>query len=292
MSLQKDSLEKAKVLSQALPWLLKFRGTKVVIKFGGNAMIDPELFRAFAEDVVFLKLAGIDPVIVHGGGPQISHALKTANIESRFIKGLRYTEARAISIIKDVLVNDIQKEIVQTINEIYPCAQGFSGDENALISAKRTTSIDGEAIDLGLVGEVESIDSEIITDAIKQGKVPVVSALGLSKTDELLNINADYAAAAISQDLKAEKLVMLTDVIGLMSEYPNPESLISSIDITNLAKLIPSLDQGMRPKMQACLWSVAGGVGRAHVIDGRIAHGLLVEVFTDQGAGTMVIRDE
>jgi acetylglutamate kinase len=291
MSLQQEALAKAEVLSQALPWLLKFRGTKVVIKFGGNAMVDPELFQAFAQDVVFLKLAGIDPIIVHGGGPQISLALKNADIESRFIKGLRYTEEKAINIIKDVLVNVIQKEIVQTINGIYQCAEGFSGDENGLIKARRTTSIDGEEIDLGLVGEVEDVDSKTILQSIAQGKVPVVSTLALSDKGELLNINADYAAAAISQELKAEKLVMLTDVIGLMRNFPDPESLISSIDIARLESLLPSLDQGMRPKMQACLWSVAGGVGRAHVIDGRIPHGLMVEVFTDQGAGTMVVKN-
>lgn len=229
---------------------------------------------------------------MHGGGPQISLALKNANIESRFINGLRYTEEKAIKIIKEVLVNDIQNGIVQTINKIYDCAMGFSGDENDLINARRTNRVDGKEIDLGLVGEVVSVNSKTIQQSISQGKVPVVSTLGLSKTRELLNINADYAAAAISQELKAEKLVMLTDVIGLMSNYPDPESLISTITTSDLDDLLPDLTEGMKPKMQACFWAVTGGVGRAHLIDGRIPHGLMVEVFTDQGAGTMVIKDE
>jgi acetylglutamate kinase len=291
MSLQQHALEKAAVLSQALPWLLEFRDSIVVIKFGGNAMIDEKLLAAFSQDIVFLKLAQIHPIIVHGGGPQITQALDKAGVKSEFLRGLRYTSAEAIPIIKETLIETIQRDLVQKINQIYHCAVGFSGDEDQLLLSTISKQIDGVEIDLGLVGQVKEVNTQIIKEAISGGQVPVISTLGIDHLGRILNINADDAAAAIASAVGAKKIVILTDVIGLMKNYPDPESLISQIDTANLSKIISTLDEGMRPKMQACLDAVAGGVGRAHVIDGRIAHALLVEVFTDQGAGTMVVKN-
>jgi acetylglutamate kinase len=291
MSLQQHALEKAAVLSQALPWLLEFRDSIVVIKFGGNAMIDEKLLAAFSQDIVFLKLAQIHPIIVHGGGPQITQALDKAGVKSEFLRGLRYTSAEAIPIIKETLIETIQRDLVQKINQIYHCAVGFSGDEDQLLLSTISKQIDGVEIDLGLVGQVKEVNTQIIKEAISGGQVPVISTLGIDHLGRTLNINADDAAAAIASAVGAKKIVILTDVIGLMKNYPDPESLISQIDTANLSKIISTLDEGMRPKMQACLDAVAGGVGRAHVIDGRIAHALLVEVFTDQGAGTMVVKN-
>lgn len=292
MSTQDQALAKAEVLAQALPWLLNFRDSILVIKFGGNAMTDAKLFKSFAEDVTFLKLAGINPVIVHGGGPQITKALKDAGIEPKFIKGLRYTESASIDIIKRVLVRDIQAQISAAINRIHNCAVGLVGDEHELLIGEPIKEIDGESVELGSVGEVNKVNPEPIFDLISKGKVPIISTLAIDSQGNTLNINADFAASAIAISLRAKKLVILTDVIGLMSNYPDQDSLISQLSSKTLRKLLPTLDDGMKPKMQSCLDAVEGGVPRAHVIDGRIGHGLMVEIFTDQGAGTMVVRDE
>lgn len=289
MSAQKEALAKAEVLSQALPWLLKYQGATIVIKFGGNAMVDNELINSFAEDVTFLKLAGINPIIVHGGGPQISQALKKAGIETKFVKGLRVTDEKSIDIIKSVLVNEIQVQLTKSLNSIYDFAVGISGDEKGVLQGKKINQIDGEKVDLGLVGEITSVKTDPIREIIAGGKIPVISTLAIGDNNELLNINADLAASSIAIALGARKLIILTDVIGLMSDFPNPESLISQITTLELTKLLPNLDEGMKPKMQAALLAVEKGVPRAHVIDGRIAHGLLVEIFTDLGAGTMVV---
>lgn len=292
MSTTEIALTKAAVLAQALPWLLKFRDSILVIKFGGNAMTDVRLFKSFAEDITFLKLAGINPVVVHGGGPQISAALKQAGIETKFIKGLRYTDGHSIRIVKKVLVDDIQFNIKKAINEIHECAVGLSGDEWGLLKATKITQVDGEAVDLGLVGEIVQVDPTAVKEIIAQGKVPVISTLAVDEQGNTLNVNADFAASALASALHAQKLVVLTDVIGLMSKYPDPESLIPQITLKDLKQLLPDLDEGMKPKMQSCFWAVERGVPRAHVIDGRIEHGLMVEIFTDQGAGTMVVQDE
>jgi len=292
MSAQSQALAKAEVLSQALPWLLKFKDAILVIKFGGNAMIEKELFESFAQDITFLKLSGIHPVVIHGGGPQISLALKNAGIETRFIKGLRYTDEKSIQIIRRILVDEIQADIVSEINKIHDCAVGISGDDLNLLHGEKITNIDGLNVELGLVGEVTKVEPKAIFEAISAGKVPVISTLARDKMGQVLNINADFAASAIASAVEAKKMIILTDVIGLMSNYPDPESLISFINARDLSGLLPKLDEGMKPKMQACLSAVQNGVSRAHVIDGRIAHGLMVEIFTDQGAGTMVVNDE
>ena len=287
---QDNALFKAGVLAEALPWLLKFQGSIVVIKFGGNAMVNKELLTQFAQDLVFLKLAGLKPVVVHGAGPQITEALDKAGIKSEFINGYRYTDSNSIKIIKEVLIQ-IQQELVSEINKLKNCAIGISGDENNVIEVKKKDYLqDGSKIDLGLVGEIVKIDEKRISKIIEGDLIPVLSCLGTDSNGQIFNINADQGAAAVAKFLNAQKFVLLTDVAGLLNNYPDENSLIETISIKDLEKIIPNLDKGMRPKMEACLDAVRSGVSRAHVIDGRKAHALLVEVFTDSGTGTMVIK--
>ena len=288
---QEDALKKAAVLAEALPWLLKFQESIVVIKFGGNAMTNPDLSKQFAEDVLFLKLAGLKPIVVHGGGPQISKRLEAAGIVSEFKSGYRITSEESMKIVKDVLVNEIQKELVTNINSMAKIAVGMSGDANSLLEVEKFYS--GEAkdkIDIGLVGYVTKVDVTQIIDVIESGQIPVISTTGIGQDKKIYNVNADTAASAIACAIKAQKLVILTDVSGLMENYPDEKTLIPTIDITKLKELLPTLDEGMKPKMQACLEAVEAGVVRAHVIDGRSPHAVLVEVFTNSGTGTMVIE--
>lgn len=288
---QVEALKKAAVLAEALPWLLKFQDSIVVIKFGGNAMTSSELSKQFAQDVVFLKLAGLKPVVVHGGGPQITQALKLAGLESEFISGFRVTTKEAVKVVRDVLINEIQKNLVQEINSNSRLAVGMSGDEKELIQTqKMEITKDGKSIDLGFVGTVKSIDVKQILNVIEDGQIPVISTIGVGQDGDIYNVNADIAASAIAKAIKANKFVVLTDVSGLMENYPDEKTLIPTIDIANLKILIPKLDEGMRPKMMACLEAVESGVTRAHVIDGRLPHAVLVEVFTNAGTGTMVIE--
>lgn len=288
---QVEALKKAAVLAEALPWLLKFQDSIVVIKFGGNAMTSSELSKQFAQDVVFLKLAGLKPVVVHGGGPQITQALKLAGLESEFISGFRVTTKEAVKVVRDVLINEIQKNLVQEINRNSRLAVGMSGDEKELIQTqKMEITKDGKSIDLGFVGTVKSIDVKQILNVIEDGQIPVISTIGVGQDGDIYNVNADIAASAIAKAIKANKFVVLTDVSGLMENYPDEKTLIPTIDIANLKILIPKLDEGMRPKMMACLEAVESGVTRAHVIDGRLPHAILVEVFTNAGTGTMVIE--
>ena len=287
---QENALFKAGVLAEALPWLLKFQDSIVVIKFGGNAMVDKKLLSQFAQDVVFLKLAGLKPVVVHGAGPQITEALNNSGIKSEFINGYRHTDIDSIKIIKEVLIQ-VQNDLVNEINKLKKCAIGISGDENKIIEAeKKVIKQDNSIIDLGLVGEIVKIDENQILKNIEDELIPVLSCLGSGFNGEIFNINADMGASAIAKFLKAQKFVLLTDVTGLLSNYPDESSLIETISLVELEKLIPNLDKGMRPKMEACVDAVKNGVSRAHVIDGRKAHALLVEVFTDSGTGTMVIK--
>jgi len=288
---QEDALKKAAVLAEALPWLLKFQESIVVIKFGGNAMTNPLLSKQFAQDVVFLKLAGLKPIVVHGGGPQISKKLEESGIKSEFKSGYRVTTEESIKVVKDVLVNDIQKELVSNINENAKLAVGMSGDRNSLLEVEKFFLSDqGKKIDIGLVGNVVKVDVKQIIDVLESGQIPVISTIGIGKDKKIYNVNADTAASAIASSIKAQKIVILTDVAGLMEKYPDEKTLIPTIDLFRLKKLMPSLDEGMKPKMQACLEAVEAGVKRAHVIDGRSPHAVLVEVFTDSGTGTMVIE--
>jgi acetylglutamate kinase len=288
---QAEALQKAAVLAEALPWLLKFQESIVVIKFGGNAMTNPELSKQFAQDVVFLKLAGLQPIVVHGGGPQISKKLDESGINSEFKSGYRVTTEESIKVVKDVLVNEIQKDLVSNINENAKLAVGMSGDSNSLLAVEKLFLKDNDQrIDIGLVGNVAKVDVKQIIDVLESGQIPVISTLGMGKDNLIYNVNADTAASAIAVAMNAQKMVILTDVAGLMEKYPDEKTLIPTVDIKGLKKLMPSLDEGMRPKMQACLEAVEAGVKRAHVIDGRAPHAVLVEVFTDSGTGTMVVE--
>ena len=285
-----EALAKAQVLTQALPWLSRFHGATVVVKFGGNAMIDEALKRAFAQDVVFLRYAGLRPVVVHGGGPQITRALERSGIASEFTGGLRVTTPEAMDVVRMVLTGQVQREIVGLINEHGPFAIGLSGeDANSMTARQRHAEIDGKKVDIGRVGDVTAVDPQVIGALLDNGRIPVVSSVARAEDGGVYNVNADTAAAALAVGLKAEKLVVLTDVEGLYADWPASDEVVSQLDADELEKLLPSLTSGMVPKMEACLRAVRGGVGAAHVLDGRVQHSLLLEVFTDEGIGTMVV---
>ena len=285
--------EKAAVLAEALPWLQRFHGRIVVIKYGGHAMVDEELKQAFAQDMVFLRLAGIHPVVVHGGGPQITAMLDRLGLPGEFRGGLRVTTPETIDVVRMVLVGQVGRELVGLINKHGPYAVGLSGEDAHLFTAeKRTALVDGEAVDIGLVGDVVHVNPEAVLDIVRAGRIPVVSTVAPDADGLAHNVNADTAAAAIAVALRAEKLVMLTDVEGLYADWPNRDSLVDQIRARELAAMLPGLASGMIPKMEACLSAVHGGVPRAHVIDGRLAHSVLLEVFTSSGVGTMVLPDE
>ncbi|WP_320067911.1 acetylglutamate kinase [Micromonospora sp. RTGN7] len=281
---------KAETLIEALPWLARLSGTTVVIKYGGNAMVDPELQRAFAADMVFLRYAGLKPVVVHGGGPQVSAMLGRLGIASEFKGGLRVTTPEAMDVVRMVLVGQVGRELVGLINAHGPFAVGLSGEDGGLFTAvRRPAYVDGEPVDVGQVGDVESVDVSAVTDLIAAGRIPVISTVAPDVDGVLHNLNADTAAAALAIALQARKLVVLTDVPGLYADWPDTGSLVSEITTDDLAKLLPSLSSGMVPKMEACLRAVQQGVPAAHVVDGRVAHSTLLEVFTSEGFGTMVV---
>jgi acetylglutamate kinase len=283
-------LEKAGVLIEALPWLERFHGTTVVIKYGGNAMINPELQQAFAADMVFLRYAGIRPVVVHGGGPQISRMLDRLGIVSEFRGGLRVTTPEAMDVVRMVLTGQVGRELVGLINQHGPFAVGLSGEDARLFTAvRRQATVDGELVDIGQVGDVAQVDTSAVDDLIAAGRIPVIATVAPDAAGVLHNVNADTAAAALAEALGARKLVVLTDVPGLYTNWPDTSSLTSSIDADALEKLLPSLEAGMVPKMEACLRAVRGGVPAAHVVDGRVPHSTLLEVFTSEGVGTMVV---
>ncbi|RZU61826.1 acetylglutamate kinase [Zhihengliuella halotolerans] len=288
---------KAEALIEALPWIQRFAGTTMVIKYGGNAMVNEDLRRAFAEDIVFLHHAGIHPVVVHGGGPQISRMLDKLGIESEFRGGLRVTTPEAMDIVRMVLTGQVQRELVGLINSHGRYAVGLSGEDGALLRAARTgTVVDGQEVDLGLVGEVTGVEPEQIEDLIAAGRIPVISSIapefvGSEPTGAVLNVNADTAAASLAAELGASRFVVLTDVEGLYSNWPDQTSLISSLTASELRGLLPKLESGMIPKMEACLAAVDAGVGRAAIVDGRQPHSMLLEVFTTAGIGTQVVPD-
>ena len=285
-----DAVEKAAVLTEALPWLKQFHGKTVVVKYGGNAMVDEELKRAFAEDIVFLRYAGVRVVVVHGGGPQISDMLGRLGIDSEFRGGLRVTTPEAMDVVGMVLVGKVGRELVGLLNAHGPFAVGMSGEDAGLFTAERRTAmVDGESVDIGLVGDVVDVRPEAVVDLIDAGRIPVVSTIAPDEDGLAHNVNADTAAAALAVALGAEKLVVLTDVAGLYRNWPDSDEIITQIDAAELAELLPSLASGMVPKMEACLRAVESGVSRATVIDGRVPHSLLLEIFTDAGSGTQVI---
>ncbi|MFF2556987.1 acetylglutamate kinase [Nocardia sp. NPDC058058] len=286
---QLSALDKAHVLADALPWLQKFRDKVVVVKYGGNAMIDDELKAAFAADMAFLRTVGVHPVVVHGGGPQISAMLKKLGLQGEFRGGFRVTTPEVMDVVRMVLFGQVGRELVGLINAHGPYAVGISGEDARLFTAtRRTVTVDGEATDIGLVGDVTQVNPEAVLDLIAAGRIPVVSTIAPDAFGVVHNINADTAAAALAEGIGAEKLVILTDVEGLYTNWPDRSSLTTRIDTDELGKLLSSLDAGMVPKMEACLRAVEGGVPTAHVIDGRVPHSVLLELFTGEGIGTMV----
>ncbi|WP_088288909.1 acetylglutamate kinase [Kineosporia sp. A_224] len=283
---------KAQVLVEALPWLQRFAGEIVVVKYGGNAMVDDTLKHAFAQDMVFLRSVGLKPVVVHGGGPQISSMLGRLGIASEFRGGLRVTTPEAMDVVRMVLVGQVGRELVGLVNANGGRGVGLSGEDAGLFRAERRGAVvDGEVVDVGLVGDVVEVDPAAVLDLIEAGRVPVVSTVAPDDDGQVLNVNADTAAAALAVALRAVKLVVLTDVEGVYADWPDRSSLLSSITTTELEKLLPSLESGMVPKMEACLRAVQGGVPEATVIDGRVPHSVLLEVFTPEGVGTMVLPD-
>jgi acetylglutamate kinase len=291
---------KAGTLVEALPWLDRFHGETVVIKYGGHAMTSPELRAGFAEDLVFLRHAGLRPVVVHGGGPQVTSHLDRLGIESVFTAGLRVTTEETIDVVRMVLNGKVNKDIVGLINRFGPYAVGLSGEDANLFTATRKyAAVDGGQVDIGLVGEITGVDPSMVRALLADGRIPVVSSLahsadrhGADGTSTVYNVNADTAAAALAVALGAAKLVVLTDVEGLYRDWPSSDEVISQLDTGDLEKLLPGLSAGMIPKMEACLTAVRGGVSNAHVLDGRLSHAILLEIFTDSGIGTMVIGED
>jgi acetylglutamate kinase len=283
------AMEKAETLAEALPWIARFHGKTIVVKYGGSAMADESLRTAFAEDVVFLRYAGVRVVVVHGGGPQITAMLDRLGIESEFAGGLRVTSAEAMSVVRMVLVGQVGRELVGAINQHGPFAVGLSGEDAGLFTAERTVAyIDGERHDLGLVGDVVDVRREAVLDLMAAGRIPVVASVAPDEEGRVHNVNADTASAVLAAALGAEKLVVLTDVAGLYRDYPVNLDLIERLEPAELEALLPGLEAGMIPKMSACLRAVRNGVPDASVIDGRVPHALLLELLTDQGIGTMV----
>ncbi|MFL0288038.1 MULTISPECIES: acetylglutamate kinase [Mycobacteriaceae] len=281
---------KAAVLAEALPWLKQLHGKIVVVKYGGNAMTDDTLKAAFAADMAFLRNCGIQPVVVHGGGPQISAMLKRLGIEGDFKGGFRVTTPEVLDVARMVLFGQVGRELVGLINAHGPYAVGITGEDAQLFTAvRRSVTVDGVPTDIGLVGDVEHVNAEAILDLIDAGRIPVVSTIAPDADGVVHNINADTAAAAVAEALGAEKLLMLTDVEGLYTDWPDRNSLVTEIDTAALAQLLPKLESGMVPKIEACLRAVENGVPSAHVIDGRVEHCVLVELFTDEGTGTKVV---
>ncbi len=283
---------KAGTLIEALPWLDRFHGDTVVIKYGGHAMTAEELRAGFAQDLVFLRHAGLRPVVVHGGGPQVTGHLDRLGIESVFTAGLRVTTEETIDVVRMVLNGKVNKDIVGLINRYGPYAVGLSGEDANLFTAERKyASVDGAFVDIGLVGEITEVDASMVHALLGNGRIPVISSVARGADGAVYNVNADTAAAALAVALGATKLVVLTDVEGLYRDWPNSDEVISQLDADDLEKLLPSLSAGMIPKMEACLTAVKGGVPHAHVLDGRLSHAILLEIFTDSGIGTMVIGE-
>lgn len=277
--------------TEATLWMQKFRGKIVVIKYGGNAMIDRSLQASFASDIVWLHSCGIHPIVVHGGGPQITAFLDKLGIKSEFVDGMRVTTPEIMEVVRMVTFGKVGRDLIGLINTYGPYAVGISGeDANTLTTVKRqnakTSKLQPE---IGLVGNVETVDTSLILDLVNAGKIPVISTIGPDADGVIHNVNADIAAGAIAQALKAEKLVVLTDVPGLYRDWPDTDSLISKITTKQLRKLLPKLETGMIPKVEACIEAVDGGVPEAHIIDGRAPHSMLTEIFTDDGIGTMIL---
>lgn len=290
-------IEKAHTLIEALPYIRTFFGKTFVIKYGGNAMVSPELKKAVMLDVILLKYVGLNPVLVHGGGPEINDMMRRLGKQPEFAGGLRVTDAETMEIVQMVLVGKVNQEIISLINQYGGKAVGLSGKDGNLIVARRrppqTVQTDGAStlVDLGFVGDVESINPEIIQILSKEGYIPVISSIGVGLDGESYNINADVVAGEIAAALKADKLIMLTDVEGIFADPSDPSTLISTLEIEAARSLIEQgvINKGMIPKVEACIKAVESGVSRTHIVDGRRLHSILLEIFTDKGIGTMVV---
>ena len=283
---------RAHTLAEALPWLTHYRDTVVVIKYGGNAMIDDDLKCAFAEDMVFLRTVGVKPVVVHGGGPQINEMLSRLGLEGEFKGGYRVTTPEVMEVARMVLFGKVGRELVNLINQFGPYAVGTSGEDASLfIARQRYAVVDGVQEDIGLVGDIVDVEPSTIVDLIQAGRIPVVSTIAPGNDGHVYNINADSAAAALAQALGAERLLVLTNVEGLYTEWPDKESLVSKITISGARSVFPRLESGMIPKIESAVEAVDHGVKAASIIDGRIAHSVLLELLTSGGIGTMIIPD-
>ncbi len=285
-------IQKADVLIEALPYFRTFSGTTVVIKYGGQAMVSDALKRSVIMDIVLLRYVGINPILVHGGGADVTRLMNRLGKEAVFSEGLRVTDAETIEVVEMVLMGKVNKEIVSLVNQYGGKAVGISGKDADLIRARRRPPA-GDAkcpVDLGFVGEIERVNPKVIHTLTCGGYIPVISSVGIGPKGESLNINADHVAGQLAASLKAEKLILLTDVEGIYADFTDPASLISALPKDRALAMIRAgqINQGMIPKVQACLTALEGGVGRTHIVDGRISHSLLLEIFTDQGIGTMV----
>lgn len=284
-----SAMEKAGVLVEALPYIKTFYGKRVVIKYGGAAMTDCELKKKVMQDIVLMKYVGMHPVIVHGGGPEINGMLDRLGIKTQFINGLRVTDRSTMEVVEMVLGGKVNKEIVMGLNASGGRAIGISGKDGNLIQAE---PVDASGA-MGFAGRVKGINPEIIETVIENGYIPVISPIGTDERQETYNINADLVAAAVAVAINADKLVLLTDVPGLLQDPADPDSLISVLKVSEVADYVAdgTIAGGMLPKIKCCVESVTGGVGRTHIIDGRLAHSILLEIFTDQGIGTMVVNE-
>ena len=288
--------QRAGVMIKALPYIHKFRGKTVVVKYGGNAMLNADLKTAVIEDIVFMACAGIRTVLVHGGGPEIEAMLRKVGKESRFVNGLRYTDEETMEIVQMVLCGKLNKEITALIQKAGGSAMGLCGLDGAMLQARRIKDED-----LGLVGEIVNVDAAMINDVLDSGVIPVITSVAYNINEEsglqagaALNINADTAAAQIAAALKAEKIMLMTDVAGILRNVQDPDSLISSVKRSEINDLKKQgiVSKGMIPKVDCCSLALDGGVKKAHIIDGRLPHALLIELFTDEGIGTMIENHE
>jgi acetylglutamate kinase len=278
---------KAAILAEALPYIREFSGKTVVVKYGGHAMEDPALADLFAQDVVLMRLVGMNPVVVHGGGPQISDLMERLGKVPEFVDGLRVTDAETVDIVRMALVGKVNREVVAALNQHGSYAVGLSGEDAGLITVEMRDAR------LGFVGDVSSIDPSIVERLLREELIPVIATVGVDVDGQAYNVNADAVAGAIAVALHAEKLVYLTDVAGLYADYPDESSLVSRIDVAGLVRMLDDgqADGGMIPKLQSCVQALRAGVSRAHVLDGRVAHALLLEFFTREGIGTMVVDE-
>ncbi|WP_342319672.1 acetylglutamate kinase [Corynebacterium mayonis] len=293
MMLNMNNELRANVLAEALPWLQHYRDKIVVVKYGGNAMVDESLKAAFAADMVFLRTVGAKPVVVHGGGPQISAMLKRLGLDGgEFVGGFRVTTPEILDVVRMVLFGQVGRDLLNKINSHGPYAVGTSGEDAGLFRAtRRFVETQEGTLDIGLVGTITDVNPSAVMDIIEAGRIPVVSGIAPGDDGNVYNINADEAAGALASAIGADRLVILTNVEGLYTDWPNKDSLLSKIEVGELERLMPSLDTGMIPKMGSCLRAVRGGVNAAHVIDGRLAHSVLLELLTMGGIGTMVLPD-